>query len=83
MAFVRESKPDKTVEEMKAGDTLRVIGIPRINLNLVSWRVNEVDKATKEWNRNKNKQNEEKLTRAKARLTWKLPYEMIIVAVIE
>lgn len=83
MGFVRDSKPDKTVEEMKAGDTLRVIGIPRINLNLVSWRVNEVDKATTEWNKNKNKQNEDKLTRAKERLTWKLPYEMIIVAVIE
>jgi hypothetical protein len=83
MVFVRNSKPDKTIEDMKVGDVLRVIGIPRINLNLLSWRVNEVDRTTGEYNNNKNKENEDKLARASQRLSWKLPYEMIIAAIVE
>lgn len=83
MVFVRNSEPDNTIGQMKAGDVLRVIGIPRINLNLVSWRVKEVEKAAEEYDSNENQQNEDKLAAARQRLSWKLPYEMIIAAVIE
>lgn len=83
MVFVRDSKPDKRIEDMKMGDVLRVIGIPRINLNLVSWRVNEAEKAAEEYNKNPSNQNEDKLARANQRLRWKLPYEMIMAAIVE
>jgi hypothetical protein len=83
IAFVRNSKPDNAIEGLKTGDVLRVIGIPRLNLNLVSWRVNEYLKAKKNYEEKKNKENENKLNVAKERLTWKLPYEMVIAAVIE
>jgi hypothetical protein len=83
MVFVRDSKPDRTIETMKATGVLRVIGIPRLNLNLVSWRVNEVEKATEEYDKNPNNENQNKLARANQRLRWKLPYEMIIAAIVE
>jgi hypothetical protein len=83
MVFVRDSKPDKTIEDMKMGDVLRVIGIPRINLNLVSWRVNEAEKAAEEYNKKPSNENQNKLARANQRLRWKLPYEMIMAAIVE
>jgi hypothetical protein len=83
IAFVRNSKPDVALEGVKAGDVLRVIGIPRLNLNLVHWRVDEYFKAKEKYEKKKNKENERKYNTAKERLTWKLPYEMVIAATVE
>ena len=39
MVFVKDTPPEVAVRDGKAGDCLRVLGIPRLDLALVSWRV--------------------------------------------
>lgn len=39
MVFVKGTKPVEAVQGLQAGKRLHVLGIPRINLALVSWRV--------------------------------------------
>lgn len=38
MVFVKDTEPEKIVRNLKKGDKLHVLGIPRIDLALVSWR---------------------------------------------
>ena len=38
MVFVRDTPPEQAVRDKKEGDCLRVLGIPRLDLALVSWR---------------------------------------------
>jgi hypothetical protein len=38
MVFVQNSGPEKAVRNLKKGDTLTVMGMPRIDLAIVSWR---------------------------------------------
>ena len=38
MVFVKDSEPEKRVKTLKKGDAIHVLGIPRINLALISWR---------------------------------------------
>lgn len=64
MVFIKGSKPEQAVKKLNAGDHLHVIGIPRIDLALVSYRAKNA--ATKP-----------------EMLKWNLPYEMIIVAVLD
>jgi hypothetical protein len=61
--FVKNSVPYNTLLMMKKGDVIEVVGIPRINMALVGWRV------------------ENSVSRPEA-LTWNLPYELVIVAVL-
>lgn len=64
MIFIKDTPPEIAVRNLHVGDTLHVVGVPRVNLTLLRWR----------------------LANAKSRpevLTWNLPYEMIIVGVIE
>jgi hypothetical protein len=51
------------VKGLTKGQRLRVLGMPRLDLALVSWRVKNAK------------------TRPEV-LTWRLPYEMLIVGVI-
>jgi hypothetical protein len=44
MVFVKDSEPEKRVKSLKKGDALHVLGVPRINLALVSWRINNFKK---------------------------------------
>ncbi|HEY3130679.1 MAG TPA: hypothetical protein VGL91_14580 [Acidobacteriota bacterium] len=39
MAFVKETLPESKARDLKKGDRLHVLGVPRIDLALVSWRV--------------------------------------------
>lgn len=39
MWFVAGTPPEQRVKTLQAGDTLHVLGVPRIDLSLVSWRV--------------------------------------------
>jgi len=64
MVFVAGSKPELAVRSLHAGDQMHVIGIPRIDLSLVSYRTRNA-------------------ARKPEMLKWHLPYEMIIVAVLE
>ncbi len=64
MVFVKDTAPYDAVHKLKPGDRLHVIGIPRIDLALVSYRASH------------GKQKSEILT-------WGLPYEIVIVAVVE
>jgi len=65
MMFVEGSEAFNKVKDLGAGNRLHVLGIPRIDLALVSWRVaNDDDEKFKD----------DKPT------GWNLPYEMIIVA---
>jgi hypothetical protein len=64
MVFVKNSPPEKAVRKLKKGDTLTVLGMPRIDLALVSWRARNAEARPEV-------------------LTWRLPYEMIVVGVYE
>jgi hypothetical protein len=52
MAFVKDTSAFKAVSKKKKGDTLTVLGIPRIDLALVAWRVEHGvdDPAVLTWN---------------------------------
>ncbi len=70
MVFIHGTDAEAAVKVLKKGETLHVIGIPRIDLSLVSWRVRaSTDTALK--------------VKFPNVLTWNLPYEMIIVAVLD
>jgi hypothetical protein len=43
MIFVRDTAPEKAVRTMKKGDTMHVLGIPRIDLAIVSYRTRVAD----------------------------------------
>lgn len=64
MVFVEGSKAELIMKNAHKGGTLKVMGIPRINLRLVQWRIDNANRPDKP-------------------LTWKIPYEMIIVAVLD
>jgi hypothetical protein len=66
MLFVKGTAPAEKVAPLKAGNRLHVLGIPRIDLALVSWRVDHADDPE---------------YKAEEPLKWNLPYEMLIVAV--
>lgn len=69
MVFVKGTEPEATVKAMSKGQTLHVIGIPRLDLSLVSWRVTTAaDSSLKD--------------KYPQVLTWSLPYEMIVVGVM-
>lgn len=73
MVFLKDTPPEKNVRTLTEGKQLRVLGIPRIDLALVSWRSrcakNQVD----------NVPNcKDKFPDV---LEWSLPYEMVIVGV--
>jgi hypothetical protein len=45
MVFVKDSPPEKAVKKLKKGKRLHVLGMPRVDLALVTWRVkNSKDK---------------------------------------
>jgi hypothetical protein len=52
MVFPKDSEAEKKVQTMKIGDVLHVIGIPRIDLALVSYRIENASKSPEmlEWN---------------------------------
>lgn len=52
MAFPKDSKAEKAVKKLKKGGTMHVLGIPRIDLALVAYRVENVNKNPEmlEWN---------------------------------
>lgn len=64
MAFIKGTEAEAAAKSLKKGDRLRVAGLPRISLALVSWRV-----------QNKDAPHEP--------LTWNLPYEVIVLGVVE
>ncbi len=39
MVFVKGTEPEKAVQGLKKGEQLHVLGIPRIDLSLLSWRI--------------------------------------------
>ena len=52
MIFVAGTPPEEAVRDLKKGDTLHVLGIPRIDLALVSWRARNAESRPDalEWN---------------------------------
>lgn len=44
MVFVKDTPPELAVRDKKAGDCLRVLGMPRLDLALVSWRARNAKK---------------------------------------
>ena len=64
MVFIKGTPVDDLVKTLKPGDRLHVIGVPRIDLELIHWRVQHADDARKP-------------------LTWNLPYEIVIVGLVE
>jgi hypothetical protein len=39
MVFVKDTAPEEAVKQKKKGGRLHVLGIPRISLKLVEWRI--------------------------------------------
>jgi hypothetical protein len=50
MIFVKDTPPEKKLMSLKAGDRIHVVGIPRIDLSLVWWRVEQAKPAALDWN---------------------------------
>lgn len=69
MIFLKGTEADDEVETLVEGKMLQVIGIPRIDLALVQWRLDHKD----------GKDDSGKKFDVNP-LEWRLPYEMIIVA---
>ncbi len=67
LVLARGTDPAKIVGAMHKGQFVQVVGIPRIDLSLVRFRVNNHDKDAK----------------TAGALTWNLPYEMIVAAVTD
>jgi hypothetical protein len=65
MVFVEGTRPIRGVQKLKENDCMLVLGMPRLNLSLVSWRV---QRGSKDADPDPDV------------LMWNLPYEMIIVA---
>jgi hypothetical protein len=68
VVFVKGTPPEAKLTSLGKGKRLHVIGIPRINLALIKFRV---ENATADLNDPNNP------------LNWDLPYEMIIVAALD
>lgn len=64
MVFIKDSAEELKVKQLHKGDTLHVLGIPRISLTLISWRIANAMKKPQV-------------------LDWNLPYEIVIVGIIE
>jgi hypothetical protein len=75
MVFLAGTPPETQVKALPAGGQLRVLGIPRIDLSLVSWRTHCAQ----------NQIPDQPGCAAKHPdvLQWSLPYEMIIVGIGE
>ena len=63
MVFASGTAPDKKIQTLKKGAELHVLGIPRIDLALVSFRARRGAEDP-------------------SVLTWSLPYEMVVVALL-
>ncbi len=52
MIFVKGTPPEEKVKSLKKGDRLHVLGVPRINLALVAWRIRNASgkPGVLEWN---------------------------------
>ena len=52
MVFVKNTAPEKAVRSLHKGDVLHVLGIPRIDLAVVSWRARSADAHSEalQWN---------------------------------
>jgi hypothetical protein len=68
MIFVKDTPPETTVKALRQGKQLLVLGLPRIDLSLVSFRTN-------------CSRDTECAQKHPDVLSWSLPYEMIIVGV--
>jgi hypothetical protein len=66
--FVKGTPAAATALNKHKGDYLDVVGIPRINLRLIQWRIENYNKP--DW-------------KAKKPLDWNLPYELVIAAVTD
>lgn len=67
LVFVAGTPPAQILENKHKGDVVEVVGIPRINLKLVEWRLTH--------------QNDPRCKNEC--LTWNIPYEMIVAAVTD
>ena len=64
--FASDTPPAAVVSTKHQGDWIDVIGIPRVSLKLLKWRIENYDKP--QW-------------KPKRPLEWNVPYEMVIAAV--
>ena len=67
LVFVGGTPPEQIVKGKHKGDAIEVVGIPRVSLKLVEWRLTHQDDP-----RCKHEC-----------LTWNIPYEMIVAAVTD
>jgi hypothetical protein len=67
LVFAKGTDAEKTVHAKHKGDLMQVVGIPRIDLALVRFRV----------------ENHDKTDKTAGALNWNLPYEMIVAAVTD
>jgi len=74
--FIKGTRPETLVREKGMGARLHVLGIPRVNLALVAWRVK---KAAEQ--HDSDPTNDDPLYDDV--LNWSLPYEIIIVGVYD
>ena len=67
LVFASGTPPEQVILGMHKGQAVQVLGIPRVSLKLVKWRVDHQNDASK----------------CRGCLSWNLPYELIIAAVTD
>jgi hypothetical protein len=66
--FAADTPPAALLGAKHQGDWIDVVGIPRVSLKLLKWRIENFNKST--W-------------KSKRPLDWNLPYELVIAAMID
>lgn len=81
MVFVRDTRPYKVAITKKTGDSMEVLGMPRVNLSLVAWRIRHAFAERPQSFPAPGFPTEEDYNQRAEVLEWSLPYEMVIVGV--
>ena len=72
MVFVKGTKPEKTVRNLQKGQCMHALGMPRLDLALVSWRVS--------CSKNQVPNTPNCSDKFPDVLEWGIPYEIVVLA---
>lgn len=78
MVFAKDTAPELIIRDHHAGDRLHVLGIPRVNLRLIHWRVEHAEDPLEDV---PEELREEQREERREVLEWSLPYEIIVVGI--
>jgi hypothetical protein len=72
LIFVKGTKPETAIRELHKGQCMHALGMPRLNLSLVSWRVS--------CSKNQVASIPDCADKHPDVLNWGIPYEVVVLA---